>query len=684
MIDPLTLSVLTAAPTVVGLMCNYINEGRYNEKQETQEFLDYLKHHEHDEVLGSLKAIHGVNVSIKALLFKASQDTEKCLQEIANELIQLKDVQTEISGQVDLILDQLVRNSKFSLTLDAHEKILKDRLADERQNLSQLYALKAKNILQENELLSQNISTNELVIKDLENRNDNIQEDYENTISLLKCTIDDLNSTGKELNISEDMVSESEAALYKGDTSAAKKLIVNVRHEITKKRGLLAKEREMEELQLNKTEARNYFISSKINELDLMFQESYSSIKSAVSLSPDNIEYLKSAVNLSLILGQPLEAIQFSDNLFELNDKSDEQLEPNDLAKLYNQYGRANQDLGRNDKALKYFQLAFDVSCSDDKHNSDASAYYNNLGGVYHTKGDYPNALKNYNQSLIIDIGLYGKQHPRVATSQNNLAAAYEDLGKFDEAISIYNEALETLLMFYGEGHPNVCTCQNNIASLLYNLNQHSLALELMETALINLKKCYGEVHPSIATTYNNIGECHRVKGSFPEAIQNYNSALELFNELYAGYHPNVSSIYNNLGIVYRELRKYTLSIEYLDKALEIDIQRFGENHPKVATVLSNIGITHRHSGDPVTAILFYKRAMKSNVATFGQKHPLVANRLHSIGTAYFELKKLDEALDFYRKALYMRMETIGAAHSETISSIQHIKLVENEIEDLG
>jgi tetratricopeptide (TPR) repeat protein len=683
MIDPIILSIFTAVPNLVGLMCNYINEGRYNETQEAQEFLDYLAQNKQDELLASLNRIHGANISIKALLFSANKNTEIYLSEITKELNELKDTHEGLGEQVDLILEHIVANKKFDLTLDAHERILKDRLESEHKHLRELYTLKSKDIHKKNNLLSEEISANELVIKDLEDRVDNIQADYESKINLLEETIDELKSADKLFNFSEFLVAESEAALYKGDTSAAKKLIDNVSDEISQKREALAKERESEDFQLNMAEAKGYFISSKIHELDLMFQDSYSSIKLAVSLSPDNVNYLTSAVNLSLILGLPLEAISFSDNLFKLNDKSDEQLENGELAKLYNQYGRANQDLGDHDKALRYFQLAFDINDSTDKNRSDASAYYNNMGGVFHTKGDYFNAIKNYNQSLIIDIDLYGKNHSRVAASQNNLAAAYDDLGEYEKAISIYNEALGNLLMIFGENHPLVCTCKNNIASIFFNQGDTETALDLFKTSLIGLKKCYGEVHPLIALTCNNIGECHRNLENFPEAIKNYNFSLDLFNQLYAGEHPNVSSIYNNLGIVYRELKNFPLSMEYLNKALKIDMRRFSVSHPKVATILSNIGITYKHSGDPREAITYYQRAMESNIATFGEVHPLVSNRLHSIGTAFLELEDLGAALNYYQRALNMRLETLGGMHPETMISIQHVMYVESEIKKI-
>ncbi len=65
---------------------------------------------------------------------------------------------------------------------------------------------------------------------------------------------------------------------------------------------------------------------------------------------------------------------------------------------------------------------------------NDADAYLNR-GIVYQRKGQYDQAISDYNKALEIN--------PRFAKAYNNRGLAYKKKGKYDQAISDYNKALE-------------------------------------------------------------------------------------------------------------------------------------------------------------------------------------------------------------------------------------------------
>ena len=74
---------------------------------------------------------------------------------------------------------------------------------------------------------------------------------------------------------------------------------------------------------------------------------------------------------------------------------------------------------------------------------------YNNLGLAYRDLGDANKAISYYEQSLAIDLNVFGDQHPNVAIRYNNLGEAYRALGDAKKAIEYYEEGLSPDGGFY-------------------------------------------------------------------------------------------------------------------------------------------------------------------------------------------------------------------------------------------
>src|SRR4030042_5342299 len=75
----------------------------------------------------------------------------------------------------------------------------------------------------------------------------------------------------------------------------------------------------------------------------------------------------------------------------------------------------------------------------------DAKAY-NNRGLAYSHKGQYDQAISDFNKALEIN--------PRYAEAYNNRGLAYDERGQLDQAISDFNKALE-INPRYAEAYTN-------------------------------------------------------------------------------------------------------------------------------------------------------------------------------------------------------------------------------------
>ncbi|HXX57756.1 MAG TPA: tetratricopeptide repeat protein [Thermodesulfovibrionales bacterium] len=102
--------------------------------------------------------------------------------------------------------------------------------------------------------------------------------------------------------------------------------------------------------------------------------------------------------------------------------------------------------------------------------NSMSAKDYNDRGITYSERGQYEQAILDFNKALEID--------PLLAETYNNRGIAYSGKGRYDRAISDFNRALE--------------------------------------------------INPLLAKTYYNLGITYAVEGEFERALSNFDKALEI------------------------------------------------------------------------------------------------------------------------------------------------------------
>ena len=60
---------------------------------------------------------------------------------------------------------------------------------------------------------------------------------------------------------------------------------------------------------------------------------------------------------------------------------------------------------------------------------------FNNIGAVYEGKGDFENALVQFQKGLEIQTRVFGSDHPDVAKSYGNLGNVYSRQGQYERAL---------------------------------------------------------------------------------------------------------------------------------------------------------------------------------------------------------------------------------------------------------
>ena len=196
---------------------------------------------------------------------------------------------------------------------------------------------------------------------------------------------------------------------------------------------------------------------------------------------------------------------------------------------------------------------------------------YSKLGGVYEAKGDWDNALSNYEKDFRLTKEIY-ESSPDTLSYKNGLAISYEKLGgvyeakgDWDNALSNYEEDFRLTKEIY-ESSPDTLSYKHGLAISYEKLGGVYEAKGDWDNALSNYQeqlRLFNEIYESspdtlsykngLAISYSKLGGVYEAKGDWDNALSNYQEQLRLFNEIYESS-PDTLSYKNGLAISYEKL----------------------------------------------------------------------------------------------------------------------------------
>ncbi len=318
-------------------------------------------------------------------------------------------------------------------------------------------------------------------------------------------------------------------------------------------------------------------------------------------------------------------------------------------------------------------------------NNQSISFLINEYANLLLNVGEYHEALKYFNQSIQIDLEVYGDKHHKVASGYNNKGEAYRKLYNPQKALKGFNLALQIDLKVYGDKHPIIALRYNNIGCAYIDLRLPQEALHFLNKALQIDIEVYGNKHQNVAIDYNNIGSAYHELGEISEAIKYFNRALQIDLRVYGDIHPNVAIRYNNLGGVYQYFGKVQKAVEYFNKAVEyfnlalqIDLEVYGTKHPNIAIRYYNLGDTYRYLGNTLKAVEYFTLALEIYLEVYGDKHPKVATIYKSLIDIFRSERKQKEELEYLQQFLPICEEVYGIDHETTIYIKKRIQELEN------
>jgi tetratricopeptide (TPR) repeat protein len=213
----------------------------------------------------------------------------------------------------------------------------------------------------------------------------------------------------------------------------------------------------------------------------------------------------------------------------------------NNLAVLY-------KACGRFDEGLRLYQQALcTVTAIHGEDCLASSIIYHNIGGIFHSKGDFASAEQPGRRAWEISRRLLGEDNPGTLFDAVAYAGILDGLQRYGESEAIYRRALAIFDRTFGPEHYEVAANLHNLAAVLCVRGDLDQAEQLYRRALAIKENLLGAGSPDAALTLNNLGALLNRTGRPEEAAGLLGRAVTVLQHQVAPDHPHLALARANL-----------------------------------------------------------------------------------------------------------------------------------------
>jgi tetratricopeptide (TPR) repeat protein len=252
--------------------------------------------------------------------------------------------------------------------------------------------------------------------------------------------------------------------------------------------------------------------------------------------------------------------------LLELAEEQEAHLSVEDQIWLRFHQGQLARVSAQWPEALRIFQELWREELSPSLEGTLA----NDLGLLYHDKGDWDRAIGYYERSLAIKERMGAERE--MAATFSNLGNVYQDKSEWDRAIEYYERSLE-IMERVGAVHL-VARIFNNLGSAHQAKGEWERAMEYCERSLEITQKIGDEY--VISRTFNILGEVYRAKGEWERAMEYCKRSLAIREKMGDEY--GMAYIYNNMALLYQAQGRLEEAIPLFEKSIAI-VERIGDEY---------------------------------------------------------------------------------------------------------
>ncbi|MBW4562390.1 MAG: CHAT domain-containing protein [Mojavia pulchra JT2-VF2] len=365
----------------------------------------------------------------------------------------------------------------------------------------------------------------------------------------------------------------------------------------------------------------------------------------------DRLKYLTLlVVLLPLFSVSPSPLLQYSPLTAQAQTPQDRKAE---AAQLYN-LGLQQFDRGQYPEALKSYQQALAIA-REIKYLQGEAVILNEISAVYRKTGKYPKAIEILKQASVI-LKQTGDRAGEGAII-NNIGLVYRYLGEYTKALDYFQRSLAITKEVGNKAQQ--ASILNNIGSTYSRLGQYPKALELFQQALTIHKEAGNK--PQQATVFNDVGSVYQNLGDYTKALEFYQQAYAIHKEL--GYKAEEAISLHNIGSIHQNLAQYPKALEFYQQALAIS-KKIGDTAQQ-STTLNNIGLVYESLAEYAKALEFYQQSLVIDKQIGNKAGEGVV--INNIGAVYRNLGQYAKSLDFLQQALVIRKQ-IGDKAGEGVN----------------
>jgi CHAT domain-containing protein/predicted negative regulator of RcsB-dependent stress response len=300
--------------------------------------------------------------------------------------------------------------------------------------------------------------------------------------------------------------------------------------------------------------------------------------------------------------------------------------------------GKALQDLGNDNKALKHYEIGKQIYIKLGV-KKEVGAVEMSIGVALDNLGRSGEALKHYETAKSIYENFGGKED--LADIETNIGKVFFNIGQKQQALKHY-ETAKSIYLKLGVKR-KVAMIEMNIASTLNEIAKPQQASKHYEIAKTFIEKFGTE--ENLADVERNIGVSLQKRGEAKEALKHFKIAKTIYEKFkmekgIAGIELNVGMTLCDLGIFNEVFKHYEIAKTIYEK--------FGMEH-KVALIENNIAVVLIKMGRHKEALKHYETA-KTIFDKLGMEDNVASTELN-IGAVLQTMSQTKEALKHYETA---------------------------------
>ncbi|MDP4535484.1 tetratricopeptide repeat protein [Alkalimonas collagenimarina] len=429
----------------------------------------------------------------------------------------------------------------------------------------------------------------------------------------------------------------------------------------------VAKERDFAELQREKADAINRFITDMLSSTDPMkaqghqvtvrevLDQTSQQLTSGDEHSLQQQPLVEASVRLVIgrvynALGLYRDAERHLEQALHLQQKH-QQLPSEEYVRILSQLASAYSSQYRFEEAMPLTEQALAMSQQVLGHKHRLTlGMMGNLAGNYQDLGKLQQAKTMYLQLHQLRLQVLGDQHPDIVHSLTTLGIVHYWLGDYPQTELYFRQCLELGIAHYGERHERTLNCLSTLASVLVASGQYQAAEPYLLRHIELSTLVVGPHHPATLRTQHNLAMNYRGQGRYDESEQLFLNTLSKRRQTLGDDNIETLQTQMRLAILYRDLQRLDEAVVLASDTAERQAEQLGESHPTTLRAWQVLAGIYFEQHRQAQALALYHQILQNRQAQ-QQEHPENIEVLITMARIYRQLEQSEQSVLYLQQA---------------------------------